>query len=533
MKYNFGRKRVYIQHWLEMKPYDESSDYDEFYLEVCNKILPVLMEAVMFEKYKEFTRAEYRNLAVVLASYFEDFISEIGIWKVFVEKNQSLFGYYIPFYEMESYDIEYINEQDIRFIIWRYIDQLTDQMLIPNYPALKDLSHKIFNILEGFIDDAPATDFYKKFFTIPDDIDFYQVKAKLQWLAFGSYILKDEFGKEYNNQLREFAQESPDPVRAIKFGYSFENNFLYSAASSYSFLKVADWLAALAKASPKVIEGIKNVCQYVPQANYYEYQGHNEEHFLFEHVQTGKPIKVSTKSYANLDNILIGAHCSFALVKWLDDWWGTGSFLGSEGPLPPQELKEEKSRMHVSFYLNSKENQEKIWEITQEGHDNFIEYFGAPFHIVNNERELNKAINELMTFQYKKRKEMGKEVPSEEPPEMNLALDRFHGQKIAMISDRKSGLAFTPETAKAVELLEKKTLTVQENEELFAGLLATQEHITQYLFDKYPTDHIKFPVSGSDFYVAKYIPFLHRYQECDTFKDYPQMTLVEDGKPIA
>jgi len=95
MKYSFGRKRVYMQHWLSDKPngYEQGTEYDNYYLKVCNEILEILMESILFERYQEFTREHYRNLAVVLVSYFEDFTNEIGIWKVFAEKNQSLFGY--------------------------------------------------------------------------------------------------------------------------------------------------------------------------------------------------------------------------------------------------------------------------------------------------------------------------------------------------------------------------------------------------------------------------------------------------------
>ena len=432
---------------------------------------------------------------------------------------------------MDSYDVEYINEQDIRFIVWRYIDQLTGKMIIPDSAELSNLSKKILNVLEDFIEEAPATDFYEKYFSIPDDVDFYQVKGKLQWLAFGSYVLKNEFGREYTNQLRDMARESDDPARAIEMGYSLENDFLYSQACSYSCLTVAEWLAHLVKASPKVVEGLKKVHEFIPMNNVYEYQGKNEQYFLFRNIQVDKMINVSIKSYEHLDNVPIGTHCSFALVKWLGDWWGTGSFVGLPEALSMQEIENLQGSQQVPFFLNSKEIQEKIYELTQDGNESFLEFFGEPVKVFDNKQEMNEELNKYFYHQYKKaRKKAGQ--PIEEPKKHDLSFSQFEGKKIALIYQPNVGLVFTSDTAIALELLPKANLTDVENRDLFNALVASPAHIIEYLFEKYPTEHIKFPALKSNFKVGKYIPFLHRYQECSDFINLPHLTLLDDGKPI-
>ena len=58
---------------------------------------------------------EFKELAYILVSYFEDYISDIGIWKVLVKKHKTLYNTPVPIYlkNDSGYDYESINEADI------------------------------------------------------------------------------------------------------------------------------------------------------------------------------------------------------------------------------------------------------------------------------------------------------------------------------------------------------------------------------------------------------------------------------------
>jgi Protein of unknown function (DUF3843) len=72
--------------------------YDNFYLNLCNEVYELLKSEEDFFDDKEMEREQIRQLTCVIVSYYEDFISEIGIWSTFAEHNKKTIGEYLPFY---------------------------------------------------------------------------------------------------------------------------------------------------------------------------------------------------------------------------------------------------------------------------------------------------------------------------------------------------------------------------------------------------------------------------------------------------
>ncbi|WP_146903666.1 DUF3843 family protein, partial [Adhaeribacter aerolatus] len=127
--------KVTNKDWLALKPYKTFNDYDKPFLKLASEVNNLLSkEKKWFLKY-EMGSENLKELACILTSYFEDFISEIGIWQTFINHNKETCGFYLPFYDLTEYDTEYLNPQDIAYLIWHYMSKnYVDSTLAPDFP---------------------------------------------------------------------------------------------------------------------------------------------------------------------------------------------------------------------------------------------------------------------------------------------------------------------------------------------------------------------------------------------------------------
>lgn len=92
------------------------SETDYYYNILANNIFDIIART-------EFGRGNdsYSNekISEVVSRYFEDVISDFGVWHSFVNVCHQLYGRYLPFYEIneEGYCPDEINEEDIRLIV--------------------------------------------------------------------------------------------------------------------------------------------------------------------------------------------------------------------------------------------------------------------------------------------------------------------------------------------------------------------------------------------------------------------------------
>jgi len=62
------------------------------------------------------------ELAAFLVCCFEDVISDLGLWRVFRDEHERMYGKRLPFYDLpDDYFEEEINFEDVAFLIWYYL----------------------------------------------------------------------------------------------------------------------------------------------------------------------------------------------------------------------------------------------------------------------------------------------------------------------------------------------------------------------------------------------------------------------------
>ena len=109
-------RTIYPKEWVAMHPYTKTDATDNYYCKLVNKIIKVLYYYDIMRGEIEPEDEIYEDTAIFLVGWFEDIISQTGVWQVFTSQCEKRYGSRLPFYEPgEDYYPDEINvERDKR-----------------------------------------------------------------------------------------------------------------------------------------------------------------------------------------------------------------------------------------------------------------------------------------------------------------------------------------------------------------------------------------------------------------------------------
>ena len=131
-------KKIYPKKWLELHPYKQTNSVDQYYVGIANEIHKRLYSSTIADAFEEEENIRYTSLC--LAAWFEDVISQTGIWQAFTAECRKRYGAYLPFYPIKGdYFPDEINLEDIRFLLWHHIQYLCRGIsaINPENPGMK------------------------------------------------------------------------------------------------------------------------------------------------------------------------------------------------------------------------------------------------------------------------------------------------------------------------------------------------------------------------------------------------------------
>lgn len=202
---------VTTKEWIETHPANLTCPSDGYYAELANDLCELISEFTLP------ANAPYnlaRELGRVLAAYLEDNVSGTKVFSAMRRVCKQRYGYILPFYDCEHPDYmpDHINEEDIRFLIWKTACQLgknKDMTYSPLAPGWALLADRIFDELNSRYEEAPeatrVSDWLRRSFRNGEYIDIREVAT---WLVFRnplSYIpefldtIQESAGNAYVN----------------------------------------------------------------------------------------------------------------------------------------------------------------------------------------------------------------------------------------------------------------------------------------------------------------------------------------------
>ena len=91
-------KKIYVKEWMLFQPYERQDEVDTYYVNVANHIAGCLKDFVG-GRYPEHS---VHGIAIYLTLWFQDVISQTGIWQAFSEECRKRYGCLVPFMTPES-----------------------------------------------------------------------------------------------------------------------------------------------------------------------------------------------------------------------------------------------------------------------------------------------------------------------------------------------------------------------------------------------------------------------------------------------
>lgn len=171
---NTDKQRIYNGDWKTLHPYSGSAPTDLYYITLANKVLAAIraVETSLDESdYRKIDETEQKELACILTAYFEDIISQTGIFQAFTRIHGKRFGKPLPFYTLdEDYTPGEINIEEVQFLVWHYHMQLNN-LDIPYSPTLDTfaaIASDVMEIFETEYESAPENEKLLQYFRIDE-----------------------------------------------------------------------------------------------------------------------------------------------------------------------------------------------------------------------------------------------------------------------------------------------------------------------------------------------------------------------------
>ncbi|MDH6358847.1 DUF3843 family protein [Parabacteroides sp. PF5-9] len=237
--------KIYPKEWLEFHPYTQTHQVDIYYTGIANRICDIFRKAELTNSY---TSTEAKQICMRLTAYFEDIVSQTGIWQAFIKQHHILYGSYLPFYPInQEYYMDEVNLEDVRFLVWHFTQQYygtnTNTFIDPEAVILAEISDQVFHLFSDEWAEAPENEKMQKLFapeTRYNAQDAYE--SLLFWFYYDSYLMVDS-GQQLNTTMRMlWEQGNVTKENANQMFTHYFQRLAYNAPTAMLALTAPQWL---------------------------------------------------------------------------------------------------------------------------------------------------------------------------------------------------------------------------------------------------------------------------------------------------
>ena len=247
-------KKIYPQKWLELHPYKQTNSVDQYYVGIANEIHKRLYSSTIADAFEEEENIRYTSLC--LAAWFEDVISQTGIWQAFTAECRKRYGAYLPFYPIKGdYFPDEINLEDIRFLLWHHIQYLCRGIsaINPENPGIEQTAQEIYGLLAEEYETAPENERMQEFLyhSAMGEEDFFRYREILDWFHYQCYFNIENVAQYRDEAERLLDDENITPDMAETLIYATRTSLTFKGRRNLLSLTSPEWLALIGKAHPE------------------------------------------------------------------------------------------------------------------------------------------------------------------------------------------------------------------------------------------------------------------------------------------
>ncbi len=229
--------KIFIKDWAQMHPKKLNSRTDNYYTGLANKVYKVLFQ--MREDLKMEEKNDIKELALRITAWFEDIISELGIWQAVTSEYKKRYGSYLPFFNLdETYYPDEVNYEDIQFLLWHQLQQyhFGEYVILPDIFDYSDVVDTLFDLFNEEYGTAPENNELKAYLSNypldPDNI--YPYRELLEWFHYSCYINKG-YEKNAIEEVRELYSKLDAEENDSAQSHEFLHLLTYSMRLDHMF----------------------------------------------------------------------------------------------------------------------------------------------------------------------------------------------------------------------------------------------------------------------------------------------------------
>ncbi|MCF8365001.1 MAG: DUF3843 family protein, partial [Bacteroidales bacterium] len=519
--------------WLKFHPNNKPQKTDMHYLKVCNMVNEVFNE-FGHELFRDDVEENGKQLSCLLVAWFEDLVSEAGIWQAFINRHHQLYNKYLPFYDLDKYFDGEPNPQDITFLIWYYLSMKYQHRLLisPVSELLILVANLIFDIFDEEWDDAPVNRMMHDFLMLPhDQTDFYKIRSVIEWLMLNSYLFYfygEQNEKEKIYVINELRKKGNDIRRFEGLIFGLHDDKVQNTITSLLAMKGKDWLAQILGEKHPLHTQLLGISE--KKTGSFLYLGHDTENIHVKHISSGKLINVTLKSLEPANLIPDKSVLTFSIVNWQNEWWFSGSLFTQD--YDDEVLLEETSNPTNAGLFDNEDSKK---EIILEQYQHFLEFNNQkPIKYFENRNAMHDFLVNFFDFYNEKKSEKtGKKTPLLKNFEQNRDLKEttnnfeedalvFFNRDIGMeVVFGFNSIVPDPENQFYINTTNNKDAM-----KFYYGNIVSKD-LVLYLSEINCLPYFKFPGTETDELVRENLDFLLRFFKPESFHAKAQITLLK------
>lgn len=326
-------KKIYPKEWLELHPYKQTDSTDLYYTGIANKLYSCLNDSIISYTFDDDDNMRYISLC--LAAWFEDVISQTGIWQAFTAECKKRYGSYLPFYPLDNdYYPDEINPEDVRFLLWHHVQYFRsmDTIVNPENPGIELVAGDLYSILTDEYEMAPENERMQEFLlhSVVED-GFYQYREVLEWFHYHCY-----FNIENEDQFLDEIEDLKDNEGVTEIFkslvYGTHTTLMLQGRCNLLSLTSHEWLALIAQGHPErqlwtEVQLRKNTCFLLTEED--------DDYLYLKDLckEDNKTLNVIKRSLnlPSIRNRKVGESTLICeLLHYEDAWWQCGLIVGNK-----------------------------------------------------------------------------------------------------------------------------------------------------------------------------------------------------------
>lgn len=293
-----------------------------------------------------------RYLALKLTLYYEDVVSDFGIWRSFTDWNKSHYGKYVPFYEYDadSYFQDQPEMADIMLILWFFISQVDIGVTSPYEPFIAELAQLAYDVMDENFETVPVNEELKSYLADTKFADdFIEQRDVLKWQYFGCYLTHTPKGDNaYYNAKKTWSEvfgEGNGP-------YFAECMTAYSQNIGPLALHAQQWAAMLLRANQRDQEADIIENQEFRECTLYKIEKINPDDIILRAPSNEKITVTRYNLNYPMQSELEKGFAICSLVKYNDEWQLNGFFTALSNEKAFNGFVEEEKQKKTTLNYN-------------------------------------------------------------------------------------------------------------------------------------------------------------------------------------